>query len=140
MKKNIFIAVCFCIAGVMYAQKMAPASAVPERRGGWFALGDTYAIHNTDHDVIEIKDPTANFGKLKVTVRDLPLTITRMTVVYDSGEEEAIEDAPMAIPKNGESDILVINAGTRNIKRIDFWYDSADFKKGKAEVTVFARR
>lgn len=138
MKKSIFIAVCFCIVGVMNAQ-MARSTGMPERRGGWFALGDTYAIHNADHDVIEVKDPTANFGKLKVTVRDLPLTITRMNVIYDSGEEEAVE-APMAIPKNGESDILVINAGSRNIKRIDFWYDSADFKKGKAEVTVFARR
>lgn len=136
MKKCFFIAVCCCIVGVVNAQK---AAAPPERRGGWFALGDTYAMHNADHDVIEIKEADANFGRLKVTVRDLPLTITRMTVVYDSGEEETI-DAPMAIPKNGESDTLLLKTGTRNIKRINFWYDSAEFKRGKAEVTVFARR
>ncbi|MHA3787540.1 hypothetical protein ACX0HA_04955 [Flavobacterium hauense] len=136
MKKCFFIAVCCCIVGFVNAQK---ASAPPERRGGWFALGDTYAMHNTDHDVIQIKEPVANYGRLKVTVRDLPLTITKMKVVYDSGEDEVI-DAPIAIPKNGESDILEIQTGDRNIKRIDFWYDSADFKRGKAEVTVFARR
>lgn len=136
MKKYLLMAVCCCTWGFMNAQK---AAAPAERRGGWFALGDTYAVHNADHDVIEIKEPDASFGRLKVTVRDLPLTITRMTVVYDSGENETI-DAPMAIPKNGESDTLLLKTGSRNIKRIDFWYDSAEFKKGKAEVTVFARK
>jgi hypothetical protein len=136
MKKYFFIAVFCCIGGLMHAQK---AAAPAERRGGWFALGDTYAMHNADHNVIEIKEPDASFGRLKVTVRDFPLTITRMKVVYDSGEEETI-DAPMAIPKNGESDTLLLKTGVRNIKRIDFWYNSADFKKGKAEVTVFARK
>jgi hypothetical protein len=138
MRKCVFIAIC-CLVTVFMNAQQAQGPAVPERRGGWFALGDTFAVHNADHDVIQIKDPAANFKKIKVTVRDVPLTITRMTVVYDSGEEETI-DAPMAIPKNGESDTLLINTGVKNIKRIDFWYDSAEFKKGKAEVTVFARR
>lgn len=135
MKKSVFAAV-FCLFTIVLS---AQAPAAPERRGGWFALGDTYAVHNTDHDMIQIKEPKANYGRLKVTVRDLPLTITKMKVVYDSGEDETI-DAPMVIPKNGESTIVEIQTGDRNIKRIDFWYDSADFKRGKAEVTVFAKR
>lgn len=138
MRKYVFLAICCLVSLKMNAQK-AQAPATPERRGGWFPLGDTFALHNTDHDAIQIKDPAANFKKIKVTVRDMPLTITRMTVVYDSGEEETI-DAPMEIPKNGESDTLLINVGVKNIKRIDFWYDSAEFKRGRAEVTVFARR
>lgn len=139
MKKSLLITVCCLFAVTMSAQKMAPSSTAPERRGGWFALGDTYAVHNTDHDAIQIKESGANFKRIKVTVRDLPLTITRMTLVYDTGENETL-DFPMAIAKNGESETFDINTDGRNIKRIDFWYDSADFKKGKAEVTVFARR
>lgn len=138
MKKLLFLAVLCCITGFANAQKMAQEN-VPQRRGGWFMLGDTYAIHNADHNAIDVKDAAANFRKIKVTVRDVSLTITKITLVYDAGDNETI-DVPIAIAKNGESDTLEINTDGRNIKRIDFWYDSTDFKRGKAEVTVFARR
>jgi hypothetical protein len=107
--------------------------------GGWLLVGTTDAIHSADHNAIVIKDAALNFKKMKVTVRNAPLTITRITVLYSSGEEETI-DVSMTIPKNGESAIVEIKSGTRVIKRIDFWYDSTSFTSGKAEVTVFGRK
>lgn len=108
--------------------------------GGWLIVGTTEAVHNTDHNSIVIKkEAILNYKKLKVTVRNAPLTITKMTVLYDSGEEETIA-IPMDIPKNGESSTFDIKSGTRTVKRIDFWYDSTDFTKGKVEVTVFGRK
>lgn len=108
--------------------------------GGWLIVGTTEAVHNTDHNSIVIKkEAVLSYKKLKVTVRNAPLTITKMTVFYDSGEEETIV-IPMDIPKNGESATFDIKSGTRTVKRIDFWYDSTDFTKGKVEVTVFGRK
>lgn len=137
MKKNLFITVCCFFACLLFSQsaEFRPGGV---RKGGWHIVGSTAAVHNTDHNAIVIK-PAENFKKLKVTVRDVPLNITKMVVVYDTGEEEAVE-AAMEIPKNGESAIVDIKSGTRGITRIDFWYDSAEFTKGKAEVTVFGRK
>ncbi|PZR24100.1 MAG: hypothetical protein DI539_01415 [Flavobacterium psychrophilum] len=114
-----------------------PSSA--ERRGGWHELGAVYAIHTSDHNTIKLRNRTANFKKLKVTVRHYPLTITEVRVLYDTGEME-IMDCPLEICKNGESKTFEIAIGKRHIKSIDFWYDSVNFKRGKAEVTIFAMR
>lgn len=137
MKKNIFITVCCLFACLLFSQS-TNLRPVGEKKGGWHIVGTTAASHDTDHDAIVIK-PAENFKKLKVTVRNVPLNITKMVVVYDTKEEETLESV-MEIPKNGESAIVDIKSGTRNITRIDFWYDSAGFTKGKAEVTVFGRK
>ena len=137
MKKNIFLTICCFFAYVLFSQsaEFRPTGA---RSGGWHVLGTTAAVHNTDHDAIVIKQ-AENFKKLKVTVRNVPLNILKMVVIYNTAEEEVLEGT-MDIPKNGESAIEEIKSGTRAISRIDFWYDSTEFTKGRAEVTVFGRK
>ena len=112
----------------------------PPFGGAWLLVGSIEAVHNTDHSAIVVKkDASLNFKKMKVTVRNAPLTITKMTVVYNTGEQETIE-IPLEIPKNGESQAVDIKSGTRTVQRIEFWYDSTDFTSGKVEVTVFGRK
>jgi len=140
MKKITLLLVCCFFAGLFTAQSSDLRLKENPVGGAWLLVGSTDAVHNTDHNAIMVKkDASLNFKKMKVTVRNAPLTITKMTVVYDSGEEETIS-IPLEIPKNGESAVVDIKSGTRNVKRIDFWYDSTDFTKGKVEVTVFGRK
>jgi len=133
MKKNILLMLCCLCISVLQAQK-------PERKaiGGWHILGSTNVIHNQDHEGIVVK-PSLNVKKLKLTVRDQDLTITKIVIQYDSGEDDTLLES-IAIPKNGESGMVEINSGVKSIKRIDFWYASENFKKGKAEVTIFGRK
>ncbi len=136
MRKYIFLSVCCFIVVSLNSQTASRPG--PSKKGGWHILGTTAALHNTDHDEIVLK-PVENFKKIKVTVRGIALTFTKLVIKYDTGEEEVI-DSPMAIPKNGESAAIDIQSGTRGIQRIGFWYDSTEFVKGKAEVTVFGRK
>lgn len=137
MKKNIFLFVC-CFIVMSLNSKTSEVQPAAKNKGGWQIMGTTAAMHNTDHDEIVLK-PVENFKKIKVTVRDTALKITKLVIKYDSGEEEIIE-SPIAIPKNGESAVIDIQSGTRGIQRVGFWYDSTEFVKGKAEVTVFGRK
>jgi hypothetical protein len=131
MKKITLLAICcFCIS-ILLAQN-------PERKGGWQILGTTNAMHNEDHEATSPKIPI-NVKKLKFAVRDQELTITKVVILYDTGEEETLV-VPMTIQQNGEGPTVDIKSGMRNIKKIDFWYDSTDFVKGKAEVTIFGRK
>ncbi|MFD2600715.1 hypothetical protein [Flavobacterium suzhouense] len=139
MRKGVFIAICCFISLMLHAQDGGYWPSTGVRRAGWHELGAVYAIHTSDHNTIKLKRKDANFKKLKVVVRNYPLTITEMRVFYDSGEMEIL-DCPLPISKNGESKTLEIPIGKRNISSISFWYDSKEFKRGKAEVTVFAMR
>ncbi|MHA3787538.1 DUF2541 family protein [Flavobacterium hauense] len=140
MKKITLLFVCCFFTGLFAAQGGDFRVKENPVGGAWMVVGTTEAIHNTDHNAIVVKkDASLNYKKMKVTVRNAPLTITKMTIVYNNGEQETI-DIPMEIPKNGESAVVDIKSGTRNIQRIDFWYDSTDFTSGKVEVTVFGRK
>jgi len=133
MKRNTLIMLCcFCIS-LLQAQK-------PDRKsvGGWHILGTSNVMYNMDHEGVTVK-PSINVKKLKLTVRDQDLTITKIVVQYDSGEDDTLLEA-IVIPKNGESGIVEIDSGVKNIKRIDFWYKSENFTKGRAEVTIFGRK
>ena len=45
------------------------------------------------------------------------------------------------IPQCGESRVIDLRgAGKRSLRRIDFWYDTKGFLKGKADVTVFGMK
>ncbi|MDV6169328.1 hypothetical protein R1T16_12905 [Flavobacterium sp. DG1-102-2] len=131
MKKITFLGLCFFCMSLLLANNTNDI-------GGWQVLGTVIAMHNQDHDAAVPKIPV-NVKKLKFAVRDRDLTITKVLIVYDNGEEEILV-TPMTIAQNGEGPTVDIKSGLRTIKRIDFWYDSTDFVKGKVEVTVFGKK
>ena len=121
----------------------APAQAqqVVQPRAGnageWRLIGQTHADHGADHDSIIVKGPFDNFRKIKFKVTDAPLNMQHMIVTYDNGQPDRI-DIRQNIPQGGESRTIDLRGiGKRSVRRIDFWYDTKGFLKGKADVTVF---
>ncbi|RDI11896.1 hypothetical protein DEU42_10558 [Flavobacterium sp. AG291] len=87
--------------------------------GNWRVLGTTHARHTADHDAIVVQGPYDNFRKIKFTVRDAPLNIRKMIVIFDGGGVQNIE-VRYEIPKNGGSREIDLSGGTKSIRRIDF--------------------
>lgn len=140
MKKITLLMLCLFLAGLATTQGNDLRVKTASFGGAWLIVGSTEAARTTDHDAIIVKkEAVLNYKKMKVTVRNTALTITKMNVVYSNGEEETI-NIPLDIPKNGESQTVDVNSGIRTVKRIDFWYDKEDFTSGKAEVTIFGRK
>jgi hypothetical protein len=123
---------------VAVAQKVVqPKAGSP---GEWRLIGQTHADHAADHDTIIVKGPFDNFRKVKFKVTDAPLNMQHMVITYDNGQPDRI-DIRQNIPQGGESRAIDLRGvGKRSIRRIDFWYDTKGFLKGKADVTVFGMK
>ena len=112
----------------------------PGHRGSWRLIGQTHAQHSADHDAIIVKGPYDNFRAIKFRVTDAPLNMTRMVVTYDNGIPDNI-NVRQNIRQGGESRVIDLRgAGKRSLRRIDFWYDTKGFLRGKADVTVFGKK
>jgi hypothetical protein len=122
----------------------ADAQKVVQPRGGspgeWRLIGQTHADHGADHDAIIVKGPFDNFRKIKFKVTDAPLNMQHMVVTYDNGAPDRI-DVRQNIPQGGESRAIDLRGiGKRSVRKIEFWYDTKGFLRGKADVTVFGMK
>jgi hypothetical protein len=126
------------VSGPAAAQQVVqPRAGSP---GEWRLIGQTHADHGADHDSIIVKGPFDNFRKIKFKVTDAPLNMQHMVVTYDNGAPDKI-DVRQNIPQGGESRAIDLRGiGKRSVRRIEFWYDTKGFLKGKADVTVFGMK
>ena len=112
----------------------------PGPAGSWRLIGQTHADHSNDHDTIVVKGPFDNFRKIKFKVTDAPLNMQYMLVTYDNGQPDRI-DVRQNIPQGGESRAIDLKGvGQRSLRKVQFWYDTKGFLKGKADVTLFGMK
>ena len=132
------VTVALVLAPQGLAQQVArPRNAPP---GSWVLIGQTQADHGADHDTIVVKGPFDNFRAIKFKVTHAPLHLQHLVVTYENGQPDRI-DVRQSIPQGGESRTIDLKGvGTRRIGRIDFWYDTKGFLKGKATVTMFGMK
>ena len=117
-------------------EEVRPSSGAP---GTWHVIGTTHASHSADHDSVVVNGPGDSFRKIKFHVKDAPLNLRRLEVIYDNGTSQHIETRN-DIPKGGDSRLIDLNGGVRHIKRIDFWYDTKGWLNGQADVTIFGMK
>ena len=133
----IAILVAVCTVPAPAQQVSVPRSGPP---GSWRLIGTTEANFRADHDGIIVQGPFNDFRRVKFKVTNAPLNMQRMVITHDSGVPENIA-VRSSIPEGGESrQIDLAGIGKRRIRRIDFWYDTQGFLKGKAHVTVFGMK
>jgi len=122
----------------VYAQvASAPRGGPP---GSWRLIGTTEARFTADHDGIVVRGPFDDFRRIKFKVTGAPLNLQRLVVTYENGGPDQI-DVRHNIPEGGECrQIDLQGAGKRRIRRIDFWYDTKGFVKGRAHVTVLGMK
>ena len=126
------------MSGLALAQEVVKPR--PSRPGSWTLIGSTVADYSVDHDSIIVKGRHDNFSKILFIVTEAPLNMHRLVVTYDNGEPDEIS-VRQKIKKGGESqEIDLRGAGTRSIRRIDFWYDTRGSSHERAEVTVFGKK
>ncbi len=108
--------------------------------GSWRLIGQTHADHGADHDTIIVKGPYDNFRKVKFKVTDAGLNMQHMLVTYDNGAPDRL-DVRENIAQGGESRAIDLRGvGKRSLRKVEFWYDTKGFLKGKADVTLFGMK
>jgi hypothetical protein len=112
------------------------AATSVQAQGGWRFIADKMVAFGVDHDVIVTGNTNDDFRKLKLRVTDGPLKMYDMKIYFDNGDVQDVS-IRFHIPQGGESRVIDLDGGLRHIKRIEFWYETKGFRKGRARVAVW---
>lgn len=112
---------------------------VPVNQAEWRFIGDKNVRFGLDHDVIHLGNVNDDFRQIKLRVIEGPLKILDMKVYFDNDE---VQDIALRnhIRQGGESRVIDLAGGLRHLKKIEFWYETRGFVKGRSRVAVWGRK
>jgi hypothetical protein len=118
---------------------ISSASFTTNHDATWKFIADKWVGWGVDHDVINTGNSNDEFRQLRLKVTDGPLKVYDMKIHFDNGD---VQDVPLKvlIPKGGQSRVIDLNGGVRRLKKIEFWYETKGFAKGRARVAVWGRQ
>lgn len=105
---------------------------------GWYLLGDKRVGFGVDHDVINFGNWRDDVRQIKVKVTDGPLKMYTMKIHFDNGTVQNVE-LRNHFTQGSESRVIDMDGGLRHLSKIEFWYETKGFLKGKARVAVWGR-
>jgi hypothetical protein len=104
----------------------------------WRFIGDKIAAYGVDRDVLWVTGNDA-FRQIKIRVTSAPLHIIDMDVYFENGEKMNV-----ALKNNfrqgQESRVIDFPGGLRQIKKIEFLYETIGVRKGKSRVAVWGKK
>lgn len=133
MFKRSLLVVAILAAGFLALAESANA------QGGVF-LGSRDVKDRSDRDSIAVGADRGTFDRLQFRVGGHAVDFKRVVVHYENGNEEEL-DLRDTIRAGGQSRWINLRGNDRRIKRIEFWYDAATWKRGvRSRVSAFGAR
>lgn len=135
MRKAVII-ILLAIAGsfsTAYAQKTA---VIRSDKTGWHKIGETVVDFQRDRDEITVVG-VDRFAAIKFRVKYGPIHLMALEVVYENGDKQNINiNIPFKL--KGESRVIDLKGGERNLKKIVFVYKTVQNRKDKkAHVEIW---
>ena len=119
--------------GIANAQQPA---IITSDKAGWHKIGETTVNFQKESDEIIVMGAD-RFASIKFKVEDAPIDLISLEVYYESGDNQKI-NINMPIKAPGESRVVDLNGGERNLKKIVFVYKTLPNRKDvKAHVMVW---
>ena len=104
--------------------------------GDWFFLEDKKVGFGVDHDVIHFGNWKDDVRQIKLRVTDGPLRMYNMKIHFDNGSVQNVE-LRNRFNAGTESRIIDMDGGLRHLTKIEFWYETRGFARGKSRVAVW---
>ncbi|MBI3138178.1 MAG: hypothetical protein HYZ15_06310 [Sphingobacteriales bacterium] len=114
----------------------------PEKKeaaaGEWFFLGDKNVGFGIDHDVIHFGNWRDDVRQVRLRITDGPLKMYDMKIYFDNG---SVQDVTLRkrFAQGSESRVIDLEGGLRHLNKIEFWYETRGFIRGKSRVAVWGR-
>ena len=103
---------------------------------GWHKIGETTVNFVKEREEILVTG-SDRFASIKFKVIDAPIQLTDMEVYFDSGDKQVIK-VNTTIKAPGESRVIDIKGGERDLKKIVFIYKTVPNRKDdKAHVEIW---
>lgn len=111
---------------------------ISSKPGDWFFLEDKKVGFGVDHDVIHFGNWKDDVRQIKLKINDGPLKMYNMKIHFDNGE---VQDVSMRLrfAQGSESRVIDMNGGLRHLTKIEFWYETKGFARGRSRVAVWGR-
>lgn len=113
-------------------------SSESTKAGDWFFLEDKKVSFGADHDVIHFGNWKDDVRQLKLRVTDGPLKMYSMKIHFDNGSVQNVE-LRNRFAQGSESRVIDMDGGLRHLTKIEFWYETKGFARGKSRVAVWGR-
>ncbi len=113
-------------------------TATNKTAGDWFFLGDKNVGFGVDHDVIHFGNWKDDVRQIKLKVTDGPLKMYSMKIHFDNGGVQDVE-LRNRFAQGSESRVIDLTGGLRHLSKIEFWYETKGFVRGKSRVAVWGR-
>jgi len=111
---------------------------VKANAGDWFFLADKNVGFSSDHDVINFGNWKDDVRQIKLKVTDGPLKMYKMLIHFDNGSTQNVE-LRNRFAQGSESRVIDMDGGLRHLTKIEFWYETKGFLRGKSRVAVWGR-
>lgn len=127
---GIFLASALCITTSFSSSKATT--------GEWFFLGDKKVGFGVDHDVIHFGNWKDDVRQIKLKITDGPLKMYDMKVHFDNGGVQDIQ-LRNRFAQGSESRVIDLDGGLRHLSKIEFWYETRGFARGRSRVAVWGK-
>ncbi len=106
--------------------------------GEWFFLGDKTVGFGVDHDVIHFGNWKDDVRQIKLKITDGPLKMFNMKIHFDNGN---VQDVSLRnrFAQGSESRVIDMDGGLRHLTKIEFWYETKGFARGRSRVAIWGR-
>jgi hypothetical protein len=138
MKKNLLI--LMIALGVFGYSAVAQKPAVETNTNpGWHKIAVTQADLKKDRDEVVVLGAD-HFKSIKLRVKDVPVEITDLTVIYENETKQDIQVRNL-IKAGGETRNIDLDGKDRAIKKIVLMYKTVpNSEKDKAEIEIWGEK
>lgn len=139
MRLNTFLYSTVLVAVLTIAASFTNAKKENNNtKAEWMFLGDKKVAFGADHDVINFGNWKDDVRQVKIKVTDGPLKMFSMKIHFDNGTMQNVE-LRNHFAQGSESRVIDLDGGLRHLNKIEFWYETKGFARGKARVAVWGR-
>ena len=128
MKKILFIILIAMASSYSTAFAQVPKIVISDK-DGWHKIGHTRVNFEKDRDAISVIG-SRKFSTIKFQVTVAPIIISDLEVYYSSGDMQKI-NINETIKSPGESRVIDLKGGERNLKKVVFIYKTLPNRKDK---------
>ncbi len=135
MKKTMKFILIASIAAIGSVKAQVPA-VITSDKTGWHKISETTVDFKNERDEVTIMGAD-RFAAIQFKVEDAPINLISLEVFYESGDKQDIV-VRTPIKAHGESRIIDLKGGERNLKKIAFVYKTIpNSKDQKAHVEIW---
>ncbi len=126
------------LIATVFSLTAAFTPATNNNTGNWFFLGDKKVGFGVDHDVIHFGNWKDDVRQVKLKITDGPMKMFTMKIHFDNGTVQEVE-LRNRFTQGSESRVIDLEGGLRHLTKIEFWYETKGFMRGKSRVAIWGR-